>query len=85
MVPTPWPSAMRGVDGAAQVDEERLVDLVEQVALDRHGDRLRGLAGGEASPASPARPCSRPAPRRVPSAVAALTVTVWPLAATGSR
>ena len=32
IVPTPWPSAIVALTGAAQVDEERLVDLVEQVA-----------------------------------------------------
>ena len=33
IVPTPWPSAIVALTGAAQVDEERLVRLVEQVAL----------------------------------------------------
>ena len=47
MVPTPWPSAMVAFTGAGQVDEERLVDLVEQVAQDRDREGLRGLAGGE--------------------------------------
>ena len=47
MVPTPWPSAIVALVGLRQVDEEGLVDLVEQVAVDLHRDGLRGHAGGE--------------------------------------
>src|SRR5262245_33885016 len=35
------------VGRAAQIDEERLVRLAEAVAVDRHGDRPRRLAGGD--------------------------------------
>ena len=48
IVPTPWPSAIVALaDGFDEVDEERLVGLVERVADDRDGERLGGLAGGE--------------------------------------
>ena len=32
IVPTPWPSAIVRVDRTGEVDEERLVELVERVA-----------------------------------------------------
>ena len=39
----------RGVDGAAQVDEERLVGLVERVADDRHGEVCVVVPGAKVS------------------------------------
>ena len=46
IVPTPWPSAIVAFERRSG-QEEGLVRLVEQVAVDRHGDGLRRLAGGE--------------------------------------
>ncbi len=37
----------RGIDGIGQVDEERLVELVDRVAQHVHAQRLGDLAGGE--------------------------------------
>ena len=37
----------RRVGGVAQAEVEGLVRLIRSVAVDRHGDRLRGLARGE--------------------------------------
>ena len=47
IVATPWLSAMVAFDRAAQVQVERLVVLVEQVADDEHGHGLRGCAGAK--------------------------------------
>ena len=45
IVPRPLSSAIVALLGLREVDGEGLVDLVEEVAVDRHGDRLRRLAG----------------------------------------
>ena len=60
IVPTPCAVRERRVRGARQVEEEALVRLVEHVAVDEHGDRLRGLAR-PGSRASRSPPRSRPA------------------------
>ena len=71
IVPTPWPSAMVALVGAAQVDEERLVGLVEQCRRwTGDGDRLRGHAGREGERRRRHGRVVARAPRRVPSAVA---------------
>ena len=64
MVPTPWPSAMIALVGAAQVDEERLVRLrPRRSPLTSTVMVLAGLAGREWS-ACPRRACSRCRPWR---------------------
>ena len=46
MVPTPWPSAMVALVGLLRLTKKVSFGFGEAVAVDQHGDRPAGLAGG---------------------------------------
>ena len=52
IVPTPWPSAIVALTRVGEVEGVGLADLVEQVAVDGHGQLLRRLAGEEGQDAA---------------------------------